>query len=63
MGCPAKWNQPLKPAVPWWFNFDPYPNEESAKRCSSWGKCVFEDTPFLVVKGGKKKTYAYVLGF
>ena len=22
---PGKWNQGLKPAVPWWFNFDPYP--------------------------------------
>ena len=22
---PAKWNQALKPAVPWLLNFDPYP--------------------------------------
>ena len=22
---PAKWKEGLKPAVPWWFNFDPYP--------------------------------------
>ena len=21
----GKWKQGLKPAVPWWFNFDPYP--------------------------------------
>ena len=25
MGCPAKWKHELKPAVPWWFYFDPYP--------------------------------------
>ena len=24
---PSKWNQGLKPAVPWCFNFDPYPND------------------------------------
>ena len=24
MGCPAKWKHGLKPAVPWWFNFDPH---------------------------------------
>ena len=23
---PGKWKQGLKPAVPWWFRFDPYPN-------------------------------------
>ena len=23
---PGKWNQRLKPAVPWWFYFDPYPH-------------------------------------
>ena len=22
---PVKWNQGVKPAVPWWLNFDPYP--------------------------------------
>ena len=26
MGCPAKWKQRLKPVVPRWFNFYPYPN-------------------------------------
>ena len=25
MGCPGKWNQGRKPAVPWWLQFDPYP--------------------------------------
>ena len=25
--CPGKWNQGLKPVVPWWFNFDPHPIE------------------------------------
>ena len=24
---PGKWKSRLKPAVPWWFNFDPYPNK------------------------------------
>ena len=24
--CPRTWNQGLKPAVPWWFDFDPYPH-------------------------------------
>ena len=23
---PDKWKEGLKPAVPWWFKFDPYPN-------------------------------------
>ena len=23
MGRPGKWKHGLKPAVPWWFNFDP----------------------------------------
>ena len=23
---PYKWQHGLKPAVSWWFNFDPYPN-------------------------------------
>ena len=22
---PGKWKHGLKPAVPWWLNFDPYP--------------------------------------
>ena len=26
MACPDKWKQRLKPAVPRWVNFDPYPN-------------------------------------
>ena len=26
---PGKWNQGLKPAVPWWLNFDPYPIHDS----------------------------------
>ena len=25
---PGKWKHGLKPAVPWWFNFDPYPYVE-----------------------------------
>ena len=25
MGCPGKWKYGLRPAVPWWFYFDPYP--------------------------------------
>ena len=25
----GKWKHGLKPAVPWWFNFDPYPNSSS----------------------------------
>ena len=25
IGCPGKWNQGLKPAVPWWFYLDPDP--------------------------------------
>ena len=25
MGCAGKWKHGLNPAVPWWFNFDPYP--------------------------------------
>ena len=25
MACPSKWKHGLKPAVVWWFNFDPYP--------------------------------------
>ena len=24
---PGKWKQWRKPVIPWWFNFDPYPNE------------------------------------
>ena len=28
---PVKWKEGLKPAVPWWFNFDPYPNVLCAK--------------------------------
>ena len=28
---PSKWNQGLKPAVPWCFNFDPYPYVANAK--------------------------------
>ena len=24
MGCPGKWQHGPKPAVPWWFNFDPH---------------------------------------
>ena len=31
---PVKWKHGQKPAVPWWFNFDPYPNEPSVA-------CVF----------------------
>ena len=27
MACPGKWKHGLKPAVPSWFNFDPYPFE------------------------------------
>ena len=29
---PGKWKHGLKSAVPWWFNFDPYPNTPEA-----WG--------------------------
>ena len=25
MGCPGKWKEGLKAAVPWWFYFAPYP--------------------------------------
>ena len=28
---PGKWKHGLKPAVPWWFNFDPYPNAKPCK--------------------------------
>ena len=28
---PGKWNQRLKPAAPWWFYFDPYPNMSPQK--------------------------------
>ena len=35
LGCPRKWNQGLKPAVPWWFNFDPYPDGEVGGRILS----------------------------
>ena len=28
MGCSGKWKHGLKPAVLWWFNFDPYPYED-----------------------------------
>ena len=30
MGCPGKWKQGLKPAVPWWINFDPHPKQETS---------------------------------
>ena len=29
---PGKWKQGLKPAVPCWFNFDPYPDSVSFKQ-------------------------------
>lgn len=25
----SKWNQAVKPAVPWWLDFDPYPGVET----------------------------------
>ena len=29
---PGKWKHERKPAVPWWFNFDPFPNNNGAVR-------------------------------
>ena len=29
---PGKWKHGLKPAVPWWFHFDPYPHENGKGR-------------------------------
>ena len=30
---PVKWKEALKPAVPWWFNFDPYPYWSQGMMC------------------------------
>ena len=35
MACPGKWKQGLIPVVPWWFNFDPYPNLSGGDPSSS----------------------------
>ena len=36
MGCPGKWNHGLKPAVNWWFNFDPYQHLRNGDLWKTW---------------------------
>ena len=42
---PGKWNQRLKPAVPLWFYFDPYPKKPSKKAGSS-GEDLSQAAPY-----------------
>ena len=35
----GKWSQGLKPAVPWWFNFDPHPNSSPMRHATA--SCLF----------------------
>ena len=41
MACPGKWKHGLKSAVPWWFNWDPYPRHLSFSRMLSFSIVMF----------------------
>ena len=64
-GCPCKWSQGLKPAVPWRLNFDPYPYVKSycSTHCILLGcpQAAFSDLlqPTLAVEEG---TLGYARG-
>ena len=36
---PGKWQHGPKPAVPWWFNFDPHPSENSGRSLRPPARC------------------------
>ena len=54
MGGPGKWNQGLKPAIPWWFNFDSYPNHGSVK-CRAEGPSSSSIAGSPPARGRKKE--------
>ena len=53
---PGKWRHGPKPAVPWWFNFDPYPNGCASKHQSTRRQpaglrlCFHQERPIALVR-------------
>ena len=64
---PCKWKQGLKPAVPWTFNFDPYPYEQllsvaSPRNTTGWPLVIYSIAQLLTSLGVVKPQHRWNLG-
>ena len=54
----GKWKEGLKPAVPWWFNFDPYPGDatEASVASRAWKRELASGTTNKSAAWGPKSS-------
>ena len=62
---PVEWKEGLKPAVPWWINFDPYPHVATEPDSGSGGHVLGNlwSTPRRGQEGNSLTTKAKVITF